>query len=218
MNKKIVIPIIIVLLAAIGFGGYYYLTEVKPSNDFKAKYGSLPNFDTLMSQLDQEKASISKNPNNDTLYVDLGNVYYNFGDYADALISYQKAADLNPGNYLPYYWMARVAVQKEDYQSAQSFYLKAISADPKAEFPYVDLARLYTWDMPKERDSGAIMKLMEQGLKVNPGNETLLRTLLAEYGRQNNEKGQIDAIKRILAVSPNDSMLKAELSRLEGKK
>ncbi len=214
-TKRNLIILAVVVVAGLGYGGYYYWTEIKPYSDLKAKYGSLPNFNILVSQLKQEKASINNSPNSDGLYIDLGNVYYNLGDYGDALTSYQKASKLNPGNYLPYYWMARLSVQKEDYESAQNFYLKAISVNPKAEFPYVDLSRLYRFDIPKVRDSGGIVQLLQKGLETNPGNETLLRTLLDEYARQNDITGQIDTIKKILVVNPNDNLLKDSLGQLE---
>lgn len=84
--------------------------------------------------------AIALDPNNPQQYVDLGGVYYQLGQYDEAIRQFQIAIQLKPDYANAYYNLAHALEEKGDYQQAAQVYqtVKQLVADSEDNVKRVD--------------------------------------------------------------------------------
>lgn len=171
-NKKLIILTIVVLVIALG--GFLYQTH----------QDGFWNTNRLVAQCNifRLKKSLVGNPNNTNLLLELGVNYYIVRDLNKASDIYIKITELNPDDFMAWNNLGNVFRDLVNFWDAKDAYKKALEINPNYIPAYINLVDLYTiWPMDEEGDKirEEITSILQQGLKLNPENETLQATLKA---------------------------------------
>jgi tetratricopeptide (TPR) repeat protein len=98
---------------------------------------------------------LSKNPNHDMAYSDLGHIYYSQGLLEKAMENYQTAIKINPDNAIAYNNIGIVYASKGFFQKAIDYFQTALKIDPELSYSYNNLGNIY-------RSQGLIDKAIGQ--------------------------------------------------------
>jgi len=119
---------------------------------------------------------IQNNPNDVDALTKLAGAYYNVGNLDKAAETFQKIVVLDPNNALVHNNLANVLRDSGKYSEAEGDYKRSIEISPNLSAPYFNLAVMYGLENKKDE----AIKILEEGLIKNPGDETL-KQLLGEY-------------------------------------
>lgn len=127
----------------------------------------------LNVQLAEVQQKLDKNKTDLTAWITLGGIYKTGGDYADAAAAWEyvsavSSTDTITPNNLGDLYMNFL----KDYPKAEANYKKSILLSPKNVSTYVNLYYLYH-DLYRQ-GTGADEAILEEGLKANPGDQSLL--------------------------------------------
>lgn len=143
-NRNIIYTLLIAAAAVLS-----YLTYMR-NIDWK-------NNDTLFLSAEGKPGTV--------LYVNIGNIYANKGDYDKAEILYRKAIDLRPESLLAQNNLGKIFLIKGNYDSAYYYIDKAKSLDTLSPEPMYSMAQLY---IKSKMYDNAIWEL-EKIQRVSPG-------------------------------------------------
>lgn len=87
--------------------------------------------------------AIKLNPDNTTLYINRGNVYYTQGNFPLADKDFQRVTELEPGEPVGYVGLARTSIAKKDYSAAISSLDHAVRLDSENARSYAFRAEAY---------------------------------------------------------------------------
>jgi len=106
--------------------------------------------------------------------VGLAMLAQNKEDDAQALLHYQRAADISPD--FPGVWVSLGLLQRklEQYEAAEQSFLRAIEENPEQPEAYVNLAAIY---MDQQHDLAKALEILEEGLEENPDAAELMAYL-----------------------------------------
>ncbi len=126
-------------------------------NDNPAKKATLKNF-------------ILEQPDNASLYAQLGAVYNNAGDYDSSIIAYKKAISIDASNSDNYNQLGMVYGRNKGMFDSSIYYLNmAIAKDPNNADAYENLGVGYAM----KKDFQNALTIFRQGLQVNPNSAKL---------------------------------------------
>ena len=135
----------------------------------------------LTAQHTALQQEIKTNPLNMHAWLSLGSVYKIGGDYEHAVMAWNFIIDVIPSIPAPYSNLGDLYMNAlKDYPKAESNYKKVIELTPKAVDAYYSLYMMYA--NVYKTDTVEARKILELGLKNNPGNSQLTE-LLAEYNK-----------------------------------
>jgi len=120
--------------------------------------------------------SLVDNPNNTNLLLELGVNYYVARDLNKALDTYIKITELDSDDFMAWNNLGNVFRDLVDFWDAKDAYKRALEINPNYIPSYINLVDLYViWPMDEEGDKirEEITSILQQGLKLNPENETL---------------------------------------------
>ena len=119
-------------------------------------------------------------PSSVRILTNLGNIYYERGDFEEAEEFFKKAIDTPAGNAFaqPYYNLGNLYRDKGRIDDAITQYKKAIEVDPSFPFAYQNLATIY---INNKRDLVKGMETLEQLKKIQPGNPRVYYNLGLVY-------------------------------------
>jgi len=75
--------------------------------------------------------ALKKDPKEGLFHYELGRIYWQGGDEANAVKNMQMASDLGPGLTEAHFVMGQLAMQRHDYSAAQTMFQRALKADSK---------------------------------------------------------------------------------------
>lgn len=105
-------------------------------------------------------------------WIDLGMYQKMAGDYEGARISWKYVSEAAPNDFLSRGNLGNLyAYYLKDNAMAETYYKDAISKDTKQIYLYIQLAEVYK-DVFHDTDKSKL--IIDQGLKVNPGNQALI--------------------------------------------
>ena len=146
----------------------------------------------IEKQLKSVRAQMAKDKNDSTLWLTIGTLYKQAGDYAMAEKIWTYTAKAWPGFVVPPLNLADLyASYLHDYAKAEKAYLAAIKVNPAEIDAYVNLYGLYTSGKYKTPADGE--KILRQGIEVNPSSYQLhlfLARHLAKYGSVSSAKAE----------------------------
>lgn len=87
--------------------------------------------------------AIKLNPDNTSLHINRGNVYYAQGNYPLADRDFQRVTELEPGEPVGYVGLARTAIARKDYSAAISLLDHAVRLDSENARSYAFRAEAY---------------------------------------------------------------------------
>lgn len=128
MKRKLILAISLVL--ALGAMS----ADAKMSSE---SYKYFQNASTLEKQsdylqaIDQLKKAIETSPDEAILFIKLGGLYSEIGDWQNALVAYKKAIKIKPNDAVVYISMGNILQQQNDYESAFQAYSQALNIFPE---------------------------------------------------------------------------------------
>lgn len=106
--------------------------------------------------------------------VGLGLLAQHKEDYEQALLHYQRAAEISPD--FPGIWFSLGQMQHnaEQYEAAEQSFLRAVEENPEQLEAYMNLAAIYT---DYQHDPAKAQEILEEGLEENPDSAELMASL-----------------------------------------
>ena len=130
----------------------------------------------------------------------LGNFYYNEGDFNNAEIYYQKATEGDNTFAQPYYNLGSIFQARGDIKTAIQLYKKAIEIDPNFYYSYQNLAVIYA----QRGDLVEAVKNIEKLKTLIPANPRVYYNSALVYLALNNKEQALTDLKEGLKHSSLD--------------
>lgn len=168
--------------------------------------------------LEAYQKAISLNPQNDAALVNLGTVYYQNGQFDEALKNVKAGLAINPNDATSQYILGAIYLQQDpasksgSVDNAQQAFEKAIQLDPKMAVAYTGLA---TVKLFKNDFSGAKANA-QKGLELAPGTkDPYVYWALAQAQCQSNDFANgAKTIATIMSLNPQDARFKTQVQAL----
>jgi hypothetical protein len=147
-----------------------------PNLDHKVAYASDLPADVktaFQSQISAVVAMLKKDPSQFAYWLQLAIDYKVAGDYTAAANVWGYLTKVAPESYVPYADLGDLYQNfLKDYPKAEANYLQAIKLSPQDIDLYIQLYTMYRYEY--KTNTSAAANILAQGLKANPGNQTLL--------------------------------------------
>lgn len=174
---------------------------------FKKSEAELANYSLdLYQKKDYKKAEkicrkiLAKNPNDDTVLINLGNILFIKKNYQEALDCYKKAKHIKPDSFLALVNIANVCLEQEDYKLAEQTSREALLLDSKN---YMALNILGTALLEQEKYADAL-PILQQALNLNKNDAWLYNYLSRCYQQLGMISEAIKSGWQALKLSPYD--------------
>ena len=151
---------------------YYQMAiNLNPSNDWTSfvsqmlahiQHEAKQNYDAAISAYQNAQ---QLNPNDMEVYINLGSVFYDKGDYANAQMIYRIALEIDPCNSRLHCNLAYLLWGKGEIDEAMKEYKLAIKYDPNYDIAYNNLGVLYLDDLGNVKEA---IDCLEDAIKSNP--------------------------------------------------
>ncbi len=152
----------------------------------------------------------SKNGN--ALY-NLGILEYETGDLNNAMIHLENYSKSHPNDTTTGPFLFDIYRKKKKDDLAYKEALKILKARPKEKGYYSFLFEY----LDGKKDYKSMVKVMEGGVKNNPGDMDLRRYLIVALLQTGNDRGAVEQIREILNKNPSDVPLLMQLAGLQEK-
>jgi tetratricopeptide (TPR) repeat protein len=129
----------------------------------------------------------------------------------EGLAAFQQLAKEHPEDSLNYYYLARFHGRLQDYASAESAYRKAQELAPDWPQGYRGLAEMFVRADRQPAEARALARKAVE-LEPSPANYQLLAVTCV---KNNDRAGAVDAMRRAVALVPNDARYREFLRQLE---
>jgi tetratricopeptide (TPR) repeat protein len=228
MEKKTIIIIIAIILAlaVLGAGGWYFYIYKPACNVMRSIAGRYDYWrmqrlakgveygNNYLRQYLDATARITKNPDDGGAYADLGAARAALKDYAGAEADYSKALELDGDNISVLNSAADFYTSRQNYPKAEECYFKVLNVDPAYAPAYQNLVALYNNYYTAKK--GEIEKVLLKGLESMPNDQNLLALLASYYMSISGEWDKAIAVyERMLSLRPNDALLKETIQKLK---
>lgn len=213
-EKKIQIILIVgvIILIAVVLGLFWLAFTAEDRAMAKAAKNN-PQGEKFLQEYRDAKAKLKQDPEDFGAYFEIGFVKAEFNDYPGAIEAYKKSYELNPNSMIALNNLGDVYTKMKNYSKAEEMYLESIAKFPDYTQPYYALIDLYQNYMPEKK--GNIEKILLKGLDGLPKDQNLL-SLLAGYYRETKQIDKAIAIyEKILALRPDDLLIKTEIENLK---
>lgn len=174
---------------------------------FKKSEAALTNYSLdLYREKEYKKAEkicrqiLKKNPYNETVLINLGNIFFIKKQYEEALNCYQKAQQINSDSFLAKVNIANVYLEQEDYAQAEAYAKKALLQDSQN---YMSLNILGTALLEQGQIEEALVKL-QQALKLNQTDPWLYNYLSRCYQHQGAIQEAVKCGWQAIQLAPSD--------------
>ncbi len=159
--------------------------------------------DTSLSFVDKIKQlfiNIFKKPS--IYYYNMGNSYYNKGEYDRAIEAYQQAIKLNPKDNMAYNNMGINYDKKGDYDRAIEAYQQAIKLNPKDDSAYYNMGNSYA----KKGEYDRAIEAYQQAIKLNPEYDNIYNNIGLCYYRKGDSHKSIELFEQAIKLNPKNDM------------
>lgn len=220
LNKKlftipqlIIVDVLIILLAVLGWWGYdKYQNRYVSQDDILAKANqafSANNFEKAAQyyQSAEQKGKLDRNSS-----MNYGIASYNLKDYDQAIASYSSILGDDENDYQTYNNLGNVLRDQQDYRVAEESYLHALELKPDNLQTYVNMEGLYSYQNKTDQSitllEGALEKISKDQDKL------VLYQILTSLYQEKGETGKVkQASEKILELDPNNEEAKKYLGK-----
>ena len=160
----------------------------------------------LYYQKDYKKAEkicrkiLEKNPNNDTVLINLGNILFIYKKYEEALSYYQKAKDIKSDSFLACVNIANIYLEQKKYKLAEQTSREALILDSQN---YMALNILGTALLEQEQYKEAL-SVLQKALTLNKNDAWLFNYLSRCYQQLGMTKEAVQSGWQAIKISPQD--------------
>lgn len=152
-------------------------------------------------------------PNYYEVYVELGSIARNFGDYDQAIAYTKKAAEIVKTSSIPWLNIASYYTEINEYDKAYKALWQAQKTSPEYYLTYIKIVDFYKWFYPQKINE--IPAVYELGIKQS--NDPNLVKTYADYLYNNNR--QVDALKyykQLQEYDPNNEEVNNRIKEIVG--
>lgn len=118
-------------------------------------------------------ATVKTSPSGSPIHNNMGNVYFQKGEYEKSIAEFQLAAQINPGYADAYHNLGNVYYQLKKIPEATENFQKALAINPRLWQSHQNLAAIYFSQQSYDMAYAEIKKALE----INPANENLKKNL-----------------------------------------
>ena len=121
------------------------VSDAKMSDDAYKMFqnaNALEKQNKYLEAVDQLKSALELSPDEAILYIKLGGMYSEIGDWNNALVAYKKAIKLKPNDAVVYISIGNILQQQNDYDNAFMAYSQALTIFPEYKYNYLNLANV----------------------------------------------------------------------------
>ena len=171
------------------------------------EFANMPNTETAISHLEQAIALEQANPK---LWVTLGNLFLQSGQYLNAISRLEQASRLSPENSQIWLTLAKAYSQNNDLQQALSCVNQAVKLAPGESAPLLLRAEIAI----KHKDYENARKDSQAALESDPENHSGLLLLSTSLTGLNRPEQALRTLDRVLSHKNPDLSLLVERARL----
>ncbi len=169
-----------------------------------------------LNKFQAAKTSLEQNPDNFTLWLGLGMLKKDVGDYEGAEKVWIHVGEIRPKNSISFGNLADLYANfLKDYNKAISAYQTAIANSAgeagNARF-YRNFFEFYLYYL---NDKVAAESILLEGIERNPASSELPILLAGFYRDEGNKQKAIEYFQKALELDPQDDLVKAELKKLK---
>jgi tetratricopeptide (TPR) repeat protein len=168
-------------------------------------------------------ATVQANPDSAEAQFELGNAYYEAGNWAQAIIAYQRAVELDPGYQAAYANLGVAYYQQQQFDLAASQYQKALELNPKDGEVAYNLGALYlqqalsAGEQPNPDLINRAIAQLEDALEISPDLAEPHFTLGVAYFFLDQKAEAIQQFETFLSLTPaENSQARQEAERYLG--
>lgn len=167
----------------------------------------------LYARIREHAAAVKTDPGYFFGWIQVGIFKKTIGDFIGARDAWEYAGVIQPKNSLSFanlgelYWR-----YLRDYEQAEKNLKISIEHKPEDTQTHVTLAELYHYSLKEKYDLADDVLL--DGLKANPGNETLMRRLAYLYEQRKEYVLAIEWWEKVLKQSPGDPEVTDSINKL----
>ena len=92
--------------------------------------------------IEKIKGAIELSPDEAILYIKMGGLFSELGDWQNALVAYKKAVKLKPNDAVVYISIGNILQQQQDYENAFAAFNQALTIFPEYKYNYLNLANV----------------------------------------------------------------------------
>ncbi len=172
--------------------------------------------ENLYSRIRTHAGEVKANPDYFAGWLEIGLLKKVIGDLAGARDAWEYASLIRPQNSVSFanlgelYWR-----YLSDYPRSEQNFHKALENDPKDADTYVSIAELYHYSLRNKVNEAPGVLL--DGLKVNPGNDTLTRRLAYLYEQREEYALALEWWEKVLAGDPGNLAVVATIEKLRNR-
>jgi len=156
------------------------------------------------------KKAIELNPNSDSVYVELDQLYRDQGRFAESEQLFKKAIELNPKNGSAYEGLGKLYRDQGRFAEVEQLFKKAIELNPNNGSAYEGLGRLY-------RVQGKLAEseqMFKKAIELNPKNDFAYVGLGKLYRDQGRFAESEQSFKKAIELNPKNGSAYEGLGKL----
>ncbi|MCX5694584.1 MAG: tetratricopeptide repeat protein, partial [Candidatus Omnitrophica bacterium] len=181
----------------------------------KKEYIESSNFKDNRQKKDKEtedgfKKALKLDPENSSVYSDLGNLYNGQNKYQQAEEMFKQAIRFDPHNRGAYDGLGVCYSEQGKYIEAEEMFKKAIRLDPENSSVYSDLGNLYN----RQNKYQQAEEMFKQAIRLDPENSSAYDGLGAGYVEKRKYKEAEDLFEIALKLDPENSSVYSDLGNL----
>jgi tetratricopeptide (TPR) repeat protein len=157
----------------------------------------------------QIQASLKREPNNATLYIKLGQAYWNSGDYQPAFDAFKQSVKLAPASAEAHNWMGAFLMGRGNLPDSISELRKAVSLDPKYARAYTNLGSA----LAKSGDLGGAVTAFQKAVALEPNSWASHLNLGLALRENGDAAGALVHLRRVAQAQATNPTVQCELGQ-----
>ncbi len=181
------------------------LTQKYPNHEFgwKALGAIRKNQNLLPESIAAFEVAVGLVPKDAEAHHNLGNCYFDLGDYPNAELNYKNAVELEPDFALAQFNLAFALRHQGKFVEAESHYKSAIRIAPRNAMFYINLADMYY----EKKSFESAIDYYQQAIKLTPADAVLYVSLGASFKALMQFDNAEKAYKKALELNPSYALV-----------
>lgn len=156
----------------------------------------------MMANVSGALEKAKNNPNDFNAQIDAAKLYYQIGQFKEAIEYLEKAHEIQPDNIGVTATIANLYFDEKNYVEAEKWYSTAIKSKPDETELYVELASTFLKREPADPDR-AIQEI-QKALKQDAKNSHALAHLIEAYLLKKDARGAEETLARLKEAEPTN--------------
>lgn len=161
------------------------------------------------ASLTQIQASLRREPGNSKLYIELGQAYWNHGDYQQAFDAFKQAVKLAPASAEAHNWLGAFLMGRGNLPDSISELRRAVSLDPKYARGYTNLGSA----LAKSGDLAGAVTAFQKALALEPNSWAAHLNLGLALRENGDAAGALVHLRRVAQTQPKNPTVQCELGQ-----